>query len=115
MWKYGSRGIPISIFLNLSKAFDTLDNSILLNKLKYYGVENNAFGWFSSYLTNRYQYVDIEGVRFKISSTKTGVPQGSILGLLFSFYTFMICTPFQKSSYLFHMQTTLLFPILSSL
>jgi hypothetical protein len=77
----------VSIFMDLSKAFDTLDHGILLNKLKHYGIQNNSLKWFSSYLGNRQQYVTVNG---HVSSTLpivTGVPQGSILGpLLFIIY-----------------------------
>ena len=79
--------IPINIYIDLSKAFDTLDHAILLDKLKYYGIRGVAYRLFHSYLSNRYQYVEFNG---SISSTKvidTGVPQGSILGpLLFLIY-----------------------------
>ena len=69
-----------SIFWARSTFFDTPDHSILLNKLEYYGVKDNASHWFGRYLKGRYQYVDMEGVRSEISHIKTGVPQGSILG-----------------------------------
>ncbi len=79
--------IPFSIFLNLSKAFDTLDHTILLEKLKYYGVDEAALGLFKSYLKDRKQYVDIDGTSSEMKPIITGVLQGSILGpLLFIIY-----------------------------
>ena len=78
---------PICFFLDLSKAFDTLDHNILLNKLQHYGFRGTELKWFQSYLSNRMQYVDIDGIKSNIKSIKTGVPQGSILGpLLFIIY-----------------------------
>ena len=79
---------PIIFFLDLSKAFDTLDTEILIKKLKYYGVMDTSLKWFESYLTNRKQYVEYNNTNSTILDINTGVPQGSILGpLLFIIYT----------------------------
>ena len=79
--------LPIGVFLYLSKAFDTLDHTILLDKLFYYGIKGTELAWFKSYLTNRAQFVSYNGTNSHTLSITTGVPQGSILGpLLFMIY-----------------------------
>ena len=77
----------IGIYLDFSKAFDTVNHDILLQKLYYYGIRGNAYEWFKSYLTDRVQYVTYNGVQSSPKKIQCGVPQGSILGpLLFLLY-----------------------------
>ena len=75
------------IFVDLQKAFDTVDHHILLKKLEHYGIRGTANDWFRSYLTGRKQYVSITGHDSEIRLNEVGVPQGSVLGpLLFLIY-----------------------------
>ena len=70
----------IAIFLDLSKAFDTINHDILLSKLQFYGIRGNTYDWFRSYLSSREQFVELNGVRSASKSIIHGVPQGSVLG-----------------------------------
>ena len=78
---------PVNIYIDLSKAFDTLNFDILLCKLHYYGITDIALKLLKSYMSNRKQYVKYNVNESGFKEIKTGVPQGSILGpLLFSIY-----------------------------
>ena len=77
----------ILIFCDLQKAFDTCDINILIKKLSKIGIRETELEWFKSYLTDRRQCVEINGVCSEPLDVLTGVPQGSILGpILFIIY-----------------------------
>ena len=70
----------LSVFIDLTKAFDTCDTDILLEKLKYYGFRGISNYWFRNYLTGRMQYTSVNNVNSSLNELKCGVPQGSVLG-----------------------------------
>ena len=73
--------------MDLKKAFDTVNHTILLHKLEKYGIQGIVLKWFSSYLSCRRQYVQYDGCKSDVKQITHGVPQGSILGpLLFILY-----------------------------
>ena len=75
-----SRHHVINIFIDLAKAFDTVDHTLLLDKLFIYGVRGTSLSWFRSYLHNRTQYVSLGSSSSSHKCLNIGVPQGSILG-----------------------------------
>ena len=85
---FNENKFTVVVFIDLSKAFDTIDHEILLHKLKHYGVNGNILKWFSNYLSNRKQYIQYDKInKTNCLNTKCGVPQGYILGpLLFLLY-----------------------------
>ena len=82
-----NKEITCGVFLDFSKAFDTINHQILLRKLYKYGIRGTQLAWFSDYLVNRYQYVKIGNVESDLLRITCGIPQGSTLGpLLFTLY-----------------------------
>ena len=81
------RQVSILLLIDFSKAFDLVEHEILLKKLEHYGIRGPAYKWLESYLSNRKQYVSINGAESTSLTVEHGVPQGSILGpLLFIIY-----------------------------
>ena len=76
---------PVNVYIDLSKAFDCLDNNILLSKLKFYGLNDNAIKLLKNYLSDRNQYVQLGNTKSQLHGISRGIPQGSVMGpLLFN-------------------------------
>ena len=87
LWNIDNNLLNGVIFLDLKKAFDTMDHAILLGKLKLYGVSSQSLNWFWSYLSDRKQQTFIEGAQSDFCNITCGIPQRSILGpLIFTIY-----------------------------
>ena len=101
--------IPINFHINLSKAFDSLQHDILLDKLTHYGITSTANKFMKSYLSNRKQYVQIGDIALKLRPVTTGVPQGSIVGpLLFNILINDIVMANHKFNYILYADDTTL-------
>ena len=82
----------LGVSRDISKAFDTVDHTILIDKINSYGIKNNSFKWFSSYLSNRTQFIQAGAIKTFSLDIICGGPQGSILGpLLFIIYVNDLC------------------------
>ena len=100
---------PVNIYLDFSKAFDSLIYDILLSKLKHYGIQENALQLLSSYLKDRSQYVQLDNVKSSSHAVICGIPQGSVLGpLLFNIYISDITEASTKFDFIMYADDTTL-------
>ena len=99
-----SRNCAVLLLLDLFSAFDTVDHEILIHRLRTrFGIKVKALDWFRSYLTNRSQFVNIDGSKSDTHNMTCAVPQGSVLGpILYLLYTSALADILQRHNMLFH-------------
>ena len=98
------------LFIDLRKAFDTVNHKILCNKLKSYGIRNNNLNWITNYLFNRTQETLVNGKRSNSLPVNCGVPQGSVLGpLLFLVYVNNMSKVLTQVKYCLYADDTVLY------
>ena len=105
------------VFIDFQKAFDIVNHSILINKLEHYGIKGVSSEWFRSYLSNRKQYVSVNGKGSEQKSETLGVPQRSGLGpLLFLIYINDLPSTLRCSHFIFLLMilTSILSPLILS-
>ena len=85
--------LACGVFVDLQKAFDTVDHQILISKLDHYGIRGPCKNWFKSYLSDRHQFVSIQNSESSLQSIRHGVPQGSVLGPLLAPVYFSLSSP----------------------
>ncbi|KAI8482827.1 hypothetical protein Bbelb_394890 [Branchiostoma belcheri] len=102
--------VTVALFLDLRKAFDTVNHDILLGKLKKLGFDSGAMDWFSSYLSERFQCTCLQGQYSTKTRVSCGVPQGSVLGpLLFCLYVNDLPNVIEKCSIHMYADDTVLY------
>ena len=83
--------VTCGLFLDFSRAFDTVNHDILLSKLYHYGKRGTPHDWFKNYLYNRTQFVKIDNTKSNHETIVCGIPQGSTLGHSYFYYILMTC------------------------
>ena len=107
-----STNTSLATFLDFSKAFDTVNHKILINKLNKYGIQDKNLEWLQNYLFNRQQCTTVNGNTSDFSTITCGVPQGSILGpLLFLVYINDLLDIISKTSMYFYPDDTVLLSV----
>uniref|UniRef100_A0A8C6KA24 Reverse transcriptase domain-containing protein n=1 Tax=Nothobranchius furzeri TaxID=105023 RepID=A0A8C6KA24_NOTFU len=96
--------VSVLVFLDLSAAFDTVDHNVLLERLEHVvGIKGTALGWFKSYLSDRFHFVNVHDKSSSFSRVTCGVPQGSVLGpILFTIYMLPIGKIIRQHGINFH-------------